>query len=271
MANQIQESARFEGFSLEGRRALVTGGGTHLGFAMAAAVAAQGAQVTLLARSEEFLKTAVEKLGDGHDYVVADLMDEATYETLLKSGVHFDIIVNNAGGDPWDNSWEKQTTKEWLDTYHLNVVTANRLAQTFVPGMKERDFGRLINIASVFGMVAPNPSNRKEGFDCAAYSASKHATIGLTHFLAAKLGRTGITVNAVSPGMYPLAEDDPYLEKMPWRRRENEWLDKLGDQTPSGRCGIPRDLGGAVAFLASPAASFINGQNIAVDGGWTIW
>lgn len=271
MAEQIQESARFEGFSLEGRRALVTGGGTHLGFAMAAAVAAQGAQVTVLGRSEEFLKTAVAKLGEGHDYVTADLMDEACYDMLLERGVHYDIVVSNAGGDPWDDDWETQSTQAWLDTYHLNVVSVNRLAQTFVPGMNERGFGRLINIASVYGMVAPNPKNRKPGYACAAYTASKHATIGLTHFLAAKLGHMGITVNAVSPGMYPLPEDDPYLEKMPWRKPEGARLEALGQQAPLGRCGMPRDLGGAVAFLASPAASFITGQNIAVDGGWVIW
>ncbi len=209
MNERIQESARFEGFSLKGLRALVTGGGTHLGFAMAAAVAEQGAQVTVLARSEEFLKTAVEKLGEGHDLVTADLMDEATYEMLLKRDVHYDIIVNNAGGDPWDNKWEDQTTQAWLDTYHLNVVTANRLAQTFVPGMRERGFGRLINIASVYGMVAPNPKNRKPGYECAAYTAAKHGVVGLTRFLAAKLGRAGITAMPSVPACIPWPTTTP--------------------------------------------------------------
>lgn len=261
-----------EGFSLAGRNALVTGGGTHLGFAMAAAVAAQGAQVTVLGRTEKFLKTAVERLGAGHRYVVADLTVEATYERLTQDGVHFDIIVNNAGGDPRDGVWEEQTAEDWLYTYHLNVVAANRLAQTFVPGMKERGWGRIINIASVYGMVAPNPKNRPPGKDCAAYTASKHAVIGLTSFLAAKLGPTGITVNSVSPGMYPLPDDDPYAGIIPGRGKfDPEKRARMNAQTPANRVGAPVDLGGAVAFLASPAAAFITGQNLAVDGGWTVW
>lgn len=260
-----------EGFSLAGRRALVTGGGTHLGFAMAQGLAAQGAAVTVLARGEAFLKTAVERLGPGHSYVVADLMDEATYDRLLADGHQFDILVNNAGGDPWDNGWDKQTAREWLDTYHLNVVTANRLAQTFVPGMRERQWGRIVNIASVYGMVAPNPKNRKPDQDCGAYTASKFAVIGLTKFLAARLGHDGITVNSVSPGMFPLPADDPYMSKMPWRVADPARREMVDSQAALNRCGVPVDLGGAVAFLASPAAAFITGQNLAVDGGWTVW
>ncbi len=146
-----------DGYSLKGRNALVTGGGTHLGLAMARAVAAQGAQVTVLGRTERFLTAAVERLGPGHRHFVADLVQDNTYDRLLEDGTHFDIIVNNAGGDPHDGKWEEQTAEHWLYTYNLNVVSANRLAQTFVPGMKERGWGRIINIASVYGMVAPNP------------------------------------------------------------------------------------------------------------------
>jgi len=261
-----------EGYSLKGRNALVTGGGTHLGFAMAAALAAQGARVTVLGRTETFLKTAVERLGDGHRYVVADLIEEATYDALEKDGTHFDIIVNNAGGDPYDAAWEEQTTANWLYTYHLNVVAANRLAQTFFPGMQERGWGRIINIASVYGMVAPKPDNRPPGKDCGAYTAAKHGVIGLTHFLAAKLGRSGVTVNSVSPGMFPLPADDPYMGKIPGRKPADPARRAFIDaQSALGRSGVPVDLGGAVAFLASPSAAFITGQNLAVDGGWTVW
>lgn len=260
-----------EGFSLANKRALVTGGGTHLGLAMSTALAAQGARVTVLARGEKFLKSAVEKLGDGHDYIVADLMDEATYDMLQSTGRAFDIVVNNAGGDPWDNNWADQTTKEWLDTFHLNVVSANRLAQVLTPGMIENGYGRIINIASMYGMVAPKPHNRPEGLECAAYTVAKHASIGLTRFLAAKLGQHGITVNAVSPGGFPMPADDPYMEKMPWRGGDPKLRTKMNDQYPLGRSGNPTDLGGAVAYLASPAAAWVTGQNLAVDGGFTVW
>ncbi|MBM3521401.1 MAG: SDR family oxidoreductase [Alphaproteobacteria bacterium] len=261
-----------EGYSLEGRNALVTGGGTHLGFAMAQALAAQEARVTVLGRTEAFLKAAAERLGPTHRYVVADLIREETYARLLADGTHFDILVNNAGGDPYDAAWEEQSTEHWLYTYQLNVIAPNRLAQSFVPGMKERGWGRIINIASVYGMVAPKPENRPPGKDCGAYTAAKHAVIGLTHFLAAKLGRSGITVNAVSPGMFPLPADDPYMGKIPGRKPLDPARRAFIDaQAPLNRCGVPVDLGGAVAFLASPAAAFITGQNLAVDGGWTVW
>jgi gluconate 5-dehydrogenase len=261
-----------DGYSLAGRTALVTGGGTHLGLAMARAVAAQGAAVTVLGRTEKFLASAVGQLGERHGYIVADLTEDATYGRLVEGGRHFDIIVNNAGGDPHDGKWEDQTAEHWLYTYNLNVVSANRLAQTFVPGMSERAYGRIINIASVYGMVAPNPANRPPAKDCGAYTAAKHAVIGLTHFLAAKLGRTGITVNAVSPGMFPLPDDDPYAGVIAGRGTfDPERRARMNAQTPLGRPGVPVDLGGAVAFLASPAAAFITGQNLAVDGGWTVW
>jgi gluconate 5-dehydrogenase len=160
----------------------------------------------------------------------------------------------------------------WLYTYQLNVVAANRLAQSFVPGMKERGWGRIINIASVYGMVAPKPANRPPGKDCGADTAAKHGLVGLTHFLAAKLGRAGITVNAISPGMFPLPEGDPYLGKITGRKALDPARRAFIDaQSPLNRCGVPVDLGGAVAFLASPAAAFITGQNLAVDGGWTVW
>ncbi len=261
-----------EGFSLSGRTALVTGGGTHLGRAMAAALAAQGARVTVMARTEKFLLDTVAQLGAGHDHIVADLMDEATYDGLAASGRSFDIIVNNAGGDPWDGAWETQTTQHWLDTYHLNVVSANRLAQVLVPGMIEGGYGRIIIIASMYGIVAPNPKNRRPGLDCAAYTAAKHASVGLMRYLAAKLGSHGITVNAVSPGGFPLPDDDPYMEKMPWRKGGDSKLrTTMNEKYPLQRSGYPTDLGGAVAFLASPAAAWVTGHNLVVDGGFTVW
>lgn len=261
-----------EGFSLAGRTALVTGGGTHLGRAMALALAAQGARVTLMARTETFLVDTLAQMGaGGHDHIVADLMDEGTYDRLAASGRTFDIVVNNAGGDPWDGPWEAQTAQHWLDTYHLNVVAPNRLAQVLVPGMIAGGYGRIIVIASMYGVVAPNPRNRPPGMDCAAYTAAKHAAVGLVRFLAARLGRHGITVNAVSPGGFPLPPGDPYLEKMPWRAGEPGLRTAMDDQYPLGRSGVPADLGGAVAFLASPAAAWITGHNLLVDGGFTAW
>ncbi|MCC6305809.1 MAG: SDR family oxidoreductase [Rhodobacteraceae bacterium] len=260
-----------EGFSLAGRSALVTGGGTHLGRAMALALAAQGARVTVLARTEEFLRDTVARLGPGHDLIVADLMEEATYASLAAGGRAFDIVVNNAGGDPWDGAWEAQTTRHWLDTYQLNVVAPNRLAQVLVPGMIARGWGRIIIIASMYGIVAPNPKNRRPGLDCAAYTAAKHASVGLMRFLAARLGRHGITVNAVSPGGFPLPDDDPYMDRMPWRKGDPAFRTMMDEQYPLGRSGHPTDLGGAVAFLASPAAAWVTGHNLVVDGGFTAW
>lgn len=257
--------------SLTGRTAMVTGGGSGLGFQYSEALAHAGANLVLVGRTEETLAATAEELPGEHRYVVGDLMGDEAYERLNAVTGDVDILVNNAGGDIRKNSWLNQTPDDWRATYEINVVAALRLAQMVAPGMIERGWGRIINVSSVYGFLAQNPKYTQPDKDAAAYMAAKHGVIGLTHFLAGRLAEHGITVNAISPGMFPLDPDDPALAKKPWKRPTPGGRERITEATPLKRVGGKRDLGAAALFLASPEASFVTGQNIPVDGGWGIW
>lgn len=258
-------------FSLANRSALVTGGGTNIGFALAYALATAGASVTIVSRTEAKLAAAVDRLNAldspaTHSYLAADLTDDSAFDAL--TGRDFDIVVNNAGGGENDGPWQDQSADDWRAALELNVVAANRLCQLFVPGMIDRSWGRVINVASIFGVVAPDPRDRRPGFEGAAYTAAKHALIGLTKFLAVRLAPAGITANAISPGRFPLAVDDPArAARMDWTATQ-DMKDRWIEATPMRRTGDPRELGGAVVYLASEAASYVTGQNLIIDGGW---
>ena len=263
-------------FRLDGRSALVTGGGTNLGFAMAFALASRGCRVTVLGRNESRLARAAARLNDesslDHTYIAGDLLEDSTYEAVARSGINFDILVNDAGGgDAWDGVWLEQSSSDWLNTLHLNVVAVNRMCQMVAPSMIEQGWGRIINISSIFGVVAPDIRGRADGMEGAAYTASKHAVIGLTRFRAARLGKHGITINAISPGRFPLHRDDPARQGRPGNLPSADLETNWHDLTPLGRNGVPTELGGAAVFLASEHSSFVTGQNLVVDGGWTVW
>ena len=130
--------------------------------------------------------------------------------------------------------------------------------------MVDRGWGRVINVASVYGLVAGDAGRYPGlGLDIASYFASKHGLIGLTTFLAAQLGKTGVTVNALCPGMFPSPANDDALQPAV--------IDALSAGTPLGRLGREGELRSALLFLAAPASSFVTGQRVVVDGGWTIW
>jgi len=139
------------------------------------------------------------------------------------------------------------------------------LAQLLVPGMIERGWGRVINISSVYGLVTGNPFFYSDfDWDSPAYVTSKHALIGLSKYLAVRTGDTGVTVNTISPGMFPFTEANA-------ARISAESMRRLREFTPARRPGDVQDLASALLFLASPDSSFVTGQNIVVDGGWTLW
>lgn len=257
--------------SLDGRTAMVTGGGSGLGHQYSEALAHQGAKLVLVGRTERTLARTADELPGDHRYIVGDLSTDAVYDSIAEVADSIDILVNNAGGDIRKAGWLEQTPDDWRGTYEINVVAAIRLAQLVAPGMIERGWGRIINVSSVYGFLAQDPRNTQPGLDAAAYMAAKHGVIGLTHFLAGRLAEHGITVNTISPGMFPMDPDDPALADKPWKRPVPGLRERLVELTPVKRVGGKRDLGSAVVFLASPEAAFVTGQNIAVDGGWSIW
>jgi len=251
---------------LSGKHALVTGGGTGLGRQMAEALAEAGARVTICGRREAPLKAAAAAMvAAGRDarWVVADVTSDADRRRLFDAVKGVDILVNNAAlGER--KTWLTVTIEEWRAIMTLNLEAPFALSQLFVPPMVDKKWGRLINISSIYGLIVGDPSLYGEwGVDLASYVASKHGLIGLTKHLAVVLGGTGVTVNALCPGMFPNTEQNA--------SKSGGLGPGLAARTPVKRVGNDTDLRAAIVYLASPGSAFYTGQSMVVDGGWTIW
>jgi NAD(P)-dependent dehydrogenase (short-subunit alcohol dehydrogenase family) len=251
---------------LSGRRALVTGGGTGIGQQLAGTLALAGAEVVICGRRPGPLAEAAAEIaaaGGAVSAVEADVTSEADLQRLAAAGP-VDILVNNAGYGRI-GPWTEVTMDGWHDVLAVNLDAPFRLAQLLVPPMVERGWGRVVNIASVYGTVTGNPYMYPQfEWDNCAYVTSKHALLGLSKYLAVRTGGTGVTVNAISPGMFPLTEANR-------DRSPEESLRRLRQFTPEGRTGEVRELASALLFLVSPDSTFVTGQNVVVDGGWTLW
>ncbi len=230
--------------SLEGRTALVTGGSRGLGLEIAEGLAEAGARVWITARREQWLGPALQHLREaGHaaEAVACDVGDPAAVESLLAQlrdrGVHVDVLVNNAGAT-WAAPPETMPLERWYQVMQVNVTGAFLLARGLAPAMRARGYGRVVNVASVAGLMG-TPSHV---MDAVGYSTSKAALIGLTRDLAVKWAREALL-------------------------DANEA--RITAATPLGRIGAEGELKGVVALLASPAGAYITGQVIAVDGGMT--
>ncbi len=243
--------------SLVGRVALVTGGSRGIGKAAGLALAAKGAAVAVHYRSQPDAANAVVKqinaAGGKAVAVQADLVRrEAAKQVVDQVAARLgpvDILVNNAG-EMTRSSIIDLTDEMWDRTIAVNLTAVYKFIQACLPSMEERGWGRIINVSSqVTNTGSINHSH---------YAASKSGLIGLTYSLAKEVGETGITVNLVAPGRIVT---DLIIDSIP--KREKEWL----AQTPLHRFGQPEEVGSAIAFLASPAAAYITGATIHVNGG----
>ena len=256
-------SAQLSDFDLTGKRALVTGGGDGLGRQLAEALVDAGAEVVICGRRYDPLAQTAGELGPGVTPVRADVTDQRDVERLVSEAGHIDILVNNAGL-AHRAPWNEVTSQDWRWIMSLNVESPFWLIQALAPAMIQQGWGRIINVSSIYGLVGGDHGKYPgQGINIASYFASKHALIGLTKFLAVEFARSGVTVNALCPGMFPSPANIKVLEP--------EVIAALQEGTPVGRLGTDRDLRTAVLFLAAPGSGFVTGHSLVVDGGWTIW
>lgn len=244
---------------LSNQTAVVIGGTSGIGRAIALGLAKAGANVVATGRREELAKAAAEeirRLGRRSLALATDVLERSSIEALL-SAVRsefgsVEILVNSAGRTKRTPTLDV-SEREWNEIMDTNLTGTLRACQVFGRHMIERKYGRIINIASLSSFVAL--------YEVAAYSASKSAVASLTKSLAVEWGKHGVCVNAIAPGVFQTDLNKTLLEGTP---RGQEF--RL--RTPMGRFGQVDELAGAAVFLASRAAGFVNGHILAVDGGF---
>jgi len=263
-----QDSARTNAldlFRLDGKTAIVTGGGRGLGQYMAEALSDAGANVVLCSRKREALdevKAEIEGRGGKALALACDVTDpEDVNKTVSETEEAFgtvDILVNNSGAT-WGAPAEEMPLEKFDQVVQVNVRGTFLMAQAVGRRMIERgEGGRIINLSSVAGIVGGDP----EYMQTIGYNTSKGAVISMTRDLATSWARHGINVNAIAPGWFPTKMSGGLIE---------QFEDKMLEDIPMHRFGNPEDIKGVVLFLASPAAAYMTGQTVVVDGGATVW
>lgn len=252
---------------LKGKRALVTGSSDGIGTEIVRCLAAEGCAVLVHGRSPERTERVAAELraaGAEADAVLGDLGSEGLAAAVIDRAVDWetDILVNNAG--PFaEHDWDSAGSEAWLAAINLNVLSVVRMVHGLISGMRERGWGRVINLGTR-GVVTPLPN-------MVEYSAAKAAVVNMTTSLARHLSGTGITANTVSPGVtLSPGMQHMFEERAKAHGREPGAWHELAEAyapNPCARLGTGEDIAAAIVFLASPLAGYINGINLRVDGG----
>jgi len=256
--------------NLVNKNALVCGSSQGLGLASAVEIALLGANVTLMARDEEKLKVALTKLdttkGQKHDYIVADFSNAQNVQTAIHSYVEngkiIHILINNTGGPAGGKAIDAKVDS-FVEAFNNHLVCNHILTQAVVKGMKEAGFGRIINVIST--------SVKQPIAGLGVSNTIRAAVANWSKTLSVELGGFGITVNNVLPGFTQTVRADYVIDKKSkdTGKSPEQVMQELVSEIPAGRIGQPEEFGAAVAFLCSPAAAYINGINLPVDGGRT--
>jgi len=257
-------------FSLKGKVAIVTGGAGYLGSEISKALAGFGATVMVLGRTKQVLKDFVNQnqplYGNRFKYFVCDVTDENSFKEVVEEVIStyetVDILVNNAYGKQ-DESFDELTKEAWNNALDISLTHYFTCSKAVSSIMLEKKSGSIINISSIYGFLGTDqrvyePLGKKTPLH---YSVAKGGILQMTRHLAMLWAEDGIRVNAISPGVFPPKRGPERLD----------YMRELTMRVPLGRVGQPNDLAGVIALLASEAASYITGQNLIVDGGWSVW
>lgn len=270
-------------FSLEGKTAVLTGASGFLGRTFALTLLANGARVIVIGRSArielEAKRWATEFGIQMVRHFKIDMYDAPAFEKVLTEIVateaSVDILINNAhelgsatGFNVPDGTLEKSTAEQWLKNFSGGVYWAVQTTQILGEMMKKQQRGSIVNIATMYGLVAPRPSlyAGTAFVNPPGYSAAKAALLSFTRYTASFWGSYGVRANAILPGPFSNTED---AEGKNTVNGTDPFLERLKGCTSLGRIGRPAELSGALLFLASEASSFMTGQSLVVDGGWT--
>tara|TARA_Y100001972_G_scaffold126713_2_gene181278 strand:- start:5044 stop:5847 length:804 start_codon:yes stop_codon:yes gene_type:complete len=260
-------------FNLKDKVALITGGSRGLGYDMACELANAGCDLIITSRFEEKLKEPAQLLRDQYGVDVLTLPLDQCHHEQVKSVAqkaqqwkgHIDILINNAGGGSGASEGDlfKRGPKDMVNLINTNLIGALFCCQEVGKVMAAQKSGKIINIGSIAGMVGRDRSmyrNNNKSEQPIDYAAAKAGVIGMTRDLAAYMAPYGVCVNCISPGGFQ-------GDSLP-----QEFVDAYNKATALGRMGkMGQDLKGTALFLASAASDYITGQNIVVDGGFTIW
>lgn len=255
--------------SLEGRNAVICGSTQGIGLAIAEELALLGANCTLISRKEESLKAALQKLDialrQQHNFLVADFtkpqeVDAVIREYVQHTPVH--ILVNNTGGPP-PGPIVDATIESFLDTFNQHLICNHLLTKAVVPSMKEAQFGRIINIISTSVKIPLK--------NLGVSNTIRGAVASWAKTMSLELGQFNITVNNILPGSTATGRLDGLINNIASNRKlsKEQVEEEMAMEVPMKRIGHPSEVAAVAAFLASPAASYVNGVSIPVDGGRT--
>jgi NAD(P)-dependent dehydrogenase (short-subunit alcohol dehydrogenase family) len=249
---------------LRDKVALVTGGYGYLGHQMAITLQKHGAKVFVAGRNEKKFREQF-SFNDEINFITIDISKSQSiknaFSEVVSSNGQIDILINNAVYGVTNNP-EKMTNDEWVKGIDGGLNSVFRTIKEVIPFMK-RNGGKIVNISSMYGVVVPDLKvyeGREEFLNPPNYGTAKAGVLHLTKYYAMYLAKYGINVNAISPGPFPSKEV----------QKDKIFIDRLISKVPLKRIGTPEDLSGVILLLSSAASNYITGQNICVDGGWTI-
>jgi NAD(P)-dependent dehydrogenase (short-subunit alcohol dehydrogenase family) len=259
---RAHESTKELCYEIKGQTAIVTGASSGLGVSFAEALAEEGVNLVIAARRYEKLVKVAEALTRKHNVKVIPIKTDVSKEDDVLSTVRtavekfgsLEIIVNNAGIASLSPSID-MTLEEWKKVIDINLTGVFLCARAAAREMIKRSYGKIVNIASIYGAVG-------DIFHAAPYYASKGAVINLTRGFAIEWAPYKINVNAIAPGFFPSEMTEQVF-------KDEDAMKHILSRTPLGRTGEPTDLKAALLYLASPASNYVTGQTLFVDGGWT--